>query len=135
MSLLSSNSNHLHFLKLGYKIFYPITNKMSCKSCNIIYLIACNKCYKQYVGQTSRKLKDRLNDYRCNIKIHKNTTIAVHFNNPLHTIFNLSITPIEQINSKSTTELLHREQFWMTILHTKCPHSLNNIHSYKKNLQ
>jgi len=101
---------------------------MSCESCNIIYLITCNKYYQQYIGQTYRKLKDRLNDHRCNIKLHKNTTIAVDFNNPLHDISTLSITPIEQINSKSTTELLHREQFWITTLqlHTKYPHGLNN---------
>ena len=28
------------------------------------YRIACNKCYKQYVGQTSRKLKETFNDHR-----------------------------------------------------------------------
>jgi len=41
-------------------------------------LITCNKCYKKYFGQTSRKLKERLNDHRRNIKLHKNTTIAIH---------------------------------------------------------
>ena len=30
------------------------------------------------------------------------------------------------VNSKSTTELLHGEQFWTTTLHTKYPHGLNN---------
>ena len=76
---------------------------------NFKYLITCNKCYKQYVGQTSTKLKERLNDYRCNIKLHKNTTIAVHFNNPLHNISNLSIAPTEQIDYKFPAELLCRE--------------------------
>ena len=92
-----------------------------------VYLITSNNCLKQHVGQTSRKLKIRLNDHRSNIKINKNTTISIHVNSPLHTISNLKITPIEQIDNKDPSELLRREQFWMNILQTKYPKRLNSI--------
>jgi len=107
------------------KIQYPITHTMTCDSNNIIYLITCTKCYKQYVGQTSRKLRMRLNGHRSDIKLNKNTTISIHFNSPLHTINNLKITPMEQIDSTDTSELLRREQFWMNALYTKYPNGLN----------
>ena len=53
------------------KIQYPITHTMCCDSHNSIYLINCTKCHKQYVGQTSRKLKTRLNEHRSDIKLNK----------------------------------------------------------------
>jgi len=108
------------------KIQYPITHTMCCDSHNIIYLINCTKCRKQYVGQTSRKLKMRLNEHRSDIKLNKNTTISIHFNSPLHTINNLTITPIEQLANNDPSELLSREQFWMNTLQTKYPKGLNN---------
>jgi len=59
----------------------------------------------------------RLNGHRSDIKLNKNTTISIHFNSPLHTINNLKITPIEQIDNKDASELLRREEFWMNTLY------------------
>jgi hypothetical protein len=35
-----------------------------CSSTNVIYLITCNHCRFQYVGQTGRKLRDRISEHR-----------------------------------------------------------------------
>jgi len=43
----------------------------------------------------------------------------------LYNISNLLATTIEQINSKSPSKRLRREQFWMTKLHTKYCNGLN----------
>ena len=37
----------------------PITNHIDCNSKNVIYMIQCNHCSKQYIGETKRRLKDR----------------------------------------------------------------------------
>ena len=31
---------------------------------NVIYMIHCNHCSKQYIGETKRRLKDRFNEHR-----------------------------------------------------------------------
>ena len=36
---------------------YPITQILSCKSKNVIYLVTCKKCNMQYVGSTSNEIK------------------------------------------------------------------------------
>jgi hypothetical protein len=40
------------------KVHATMTN-ISCRSSNLIYCITCRKCKKQYVGQTSLKIKSR----------------------------------------------------------------------------
>ena len=42
----------------------PITNHIDCNSKNVIYMIQCNHCSKQYIGETKRRLKDRFNEHR-----------------------------------------------------------------------
>ena len=30
----------------------------------VIYMVHCNRCHKQYIGETKRRLKDRFNEHR-----------------------------------------------------------------------
>ena len=36
---------------------------MNCATENVIYLISCKKCGIQYIGETSQKLKNRMNNH------------------------------------------------------------------------
>jgi len=98
---------------------------MNCNSFNVIYLITCLKCKLQYVGETYRKLKDRLNDHKSNIRTNKETAIGIHFRSALHNIKHLQIQPILQINTESHTDRLQQEKYWMDILKTFYPNGLN----------
>ena len=42
----------------------PITHHIDCNSKNVIYVVQCNHCFKQYIGETKRRLKDRFNEHR-----------------------------------------------------------------------
>jgi GIY-YIG catalytic domain len=101
------------------------TNTLSCNSSNIIYLIHCNKCFLNYVGQTSRMLKERLNNHRSDIKNNKPTAISIHFNSPQHNISNLEIMPIQQLITNNDAERLEIEKLWIKHLHTIYPKGLN----------
>jgi len=103
-----------------------LNSSMDCNSNNIIYLISCTKCKLNYIGQTKRKLKDRLNGHRTNIKHKRNTAIAIHFNNTNHKLTHLKISPIEQIYTNIEETRLKRENFWINTLNTKYPNGLNN---------
>ena len=61
----------------------PITNQIDCNSKIVIYMIQCNHCSKQYIGETKRRLKDRFNEHRRPVdnpsNISKLTTVSEHF--------------------------------------------------------
>ena len=106
---------------------HTITQNMKCSSTNLIYLITCKRCRIQYVGETSRSLRDRLADHRSNIATHKNTPIALHYNSFNHTINDLSAIAIELIPQDPLPRSLRRrrEQIWQKLLRTKFPDGLN----------
>ena len=47
-------------------IFIVIINTIfiTCDTKNLIYIIQCNRCNLQYIGETKRRLKDRFNEHR-----------------------------------------------------------------------
>jgi len=103
---------------------HTISDEMSCNSINTIYLITCTKCKFQYVGETGRTLRERFNNHRSDIKLHKNTAISIHFNDILHSYKNLSMIPIETISD--TVQRKGKESYWIFELDTYYPRGINN---------
>ena len=71
---------------------------------NLIYMIQCNRCHLQYIGETKRRLKDRFNEHRRTTDNPNNksnpTTAAEHFlSSPNHTAKDMILIPIEKIFS------------------------------------
>jgi hypothetical protein len=118
------------FYSTHYNSYYDINDTIYCSSKNLVYLITCKKCKLQYVGETSRQLRDRMNDHRSAIKLNKNTPIGLHFNLPEHTPLDLTVTPIELIKEfdprKSHSLRLKREHYWQQKLGTTYPIGINN---------
>ena len=80
---------------------------MTCDTKNLIYMIQCNRCNLQYIGETKRRLKDRFNEHRRTIDNpntkSKPTTAAEHFlSSPNHTANDMQLIPIEKIFSNRT---------------------------------
>jgi hypothetical protein len=107
------------------KLTFPITENFNCNSKNVIYLITCKKCQIRYVGQTSRSLKERLNNHRSDIRLNKNTAVAKHFNSPQHNVQHLTIIPIHNIENLNITDRLHLEKDYMKALDTIYPKGMN----------
>ena len=55
---------------VGAKEARKITDTISCKSKNLIYLIECKKCHHQYIGDTKRQLSGRFGEHRRSILNH-----------------------------------------------------------------
>ena len=49
---------------------YHINSKYDCNSINVIYLLTCKRCRKQYFGSTVTKFRLRFNQYKSNIKLY-----------------------------------------------------------------
>ena len=73
------------------------TSSMNCATDNVVYLISCRRCGVQYVGETSQKLRCRLNNHRNRLKNMTNLYLYNHFSSNGHTENDISIMPIEKI--------------------------------------
>ena len=100
---VGQNEYNLSASKEGQRI----NDNLNCKSKNLIYLFECEKCTKQYTGETKRQLHERFGDRRSIQNHHqliKPTPVSTHFNQPGHSIHHLLLTPLELIHDNSTRD-------------------------------
>ena len=110
--------------------YFTLKHTFNCKSTNIIYLITCKKCNKQYVGETGRSLSQRITDHISYGRLKKHTPTGLHFNLENHHISDFTIQPIEQICATNNNALMirrNRELLWQRLLHTSHPIGFNNL--------
>ena len=105
---------------------------VQCTTPNVIYLLTCNVCKKQYVGETKRAFVVRLKEHLADIRLKRDKPIANHINS--HSQSTKSVIPqiIECIKRDpellETTELRKkREVFWIYRLKTLIPNGLNKL--------
>ena len=81
-------------------------HNITCSSSNLVYMIQCNKCNVQYIGETKRHLSDRFGERRRAIEkaiakqhINQPTAVSDHFTLPAHSMDNIELVPLELITS------------------------------------
>ena len=105
---------------------HNIRTKLDCSSTHVVYAIQCSKCNLFYIGQTTQKLRQRFAAHRSDIRTHKNTTIALHFNLPGHNLDqHLEITPLTQITK---SDLEEHNKLQLTTLENKLIKKFDTIH-------
>ena len=121
---MASSSLHCKYLK-------AIKSNLTCNTKNLIYMIQCNRCNLQYIGETKRRLKDRFNEHRRTIDNpntkSKPTTAAEHFlSSPNHTANGMQLTPIEKIFSNRDSSFVFLVSFYcfLFILRYHCYFSI-----------
>ena len=117
-----------YFTSTRTRTTYTIRHNFNCTSSNLIYLITCKKCRKQYVGLTTKQLNVRVNHHRTSIINHKPIYLSAHFNFPDHSITDLSIQAIDTVASNCSNilqELQKLEKYWIQKLRTVQPLGLN----------
>ena len=106
---------------------FKLHNRFSCASTNIVYLVTCNKCNMQYVGETGRSLRDRVTDHVSCIRLKKPTPIGLHFNQAGHGLKHFTILAIEQFEENSESIRHMKESTWQHLLQTAHPLGINNL--------
>ena len=109
-------------------VTYTLRHNFNCTSTNIIYVITCSKCQKQYVGLTTQQLNVRINHHRSNIFNNKAIYLSRHFNLPDHAITNLSVQAVDCVQTNHPNplqELRVLEKYWIMKLRTLQPLGLN----------
>ena len=103
---------------------YVINHKFDCNDKCLIYLLTCNCCKKQYVGQTVDKFRFRWNNYKSNFRKHQRGETCMqqhlydHFCECNHKGFvnDVSITFIDKTDP---SDPLKREDYWRITLKTR----------------
>ena len=106
--------------------------KVCCKSSNLVYVITCKTCSKQYVGQTGRTIMERFQGHFGAIKREeKNTLINDHFNRMDHhgvqdfEIHVLDFIKVEAKSDEGKALRLKSESRWINRLRSAFPDGLN----------
>lgn len=104
--------------------------KYDCETSNVIYLINCTKCHKQYVGQSKRSFRKRMYEHMRYIKENIDQPTGKHFNLPEHRPSHAQFEIIEVIKSDPddprTADLRNKlEQSWIMKLRTIRPRGIN----------
>ena len=102
---------------------------------NVVYMITCRKCKKQYVGQTYRAYRDRITEHFGYIRRKKmDTATGKHFNLPGHTKFDMDhrvISVLRGACTRNNPKLLELEERLIERLRTMEPHGLNDKNSQR----
>ena len=86
---------------------FDVTHPFTCISKNIVYGIICKRCIIIYIGETGRRLADRITEH---IRYIRNNfygfPVAQHFNLPSHCSLNdFSVTAIIHCNCSNVNRL------------------------------
>ena len=109
-----------HVKSSASEYHHEIQHVVDCNSSNVIYLITCQKCRMQYVGETDRKLKDRFSEHQGYVRnkvLSKST--GKHFNLPGHSLSDMKIRVIEKIQNKDPFFRKQREHMYIYKFNTK----------------
>ena len=106
------------------------TNKTSCNTNNLIYLIECDNCGLQYIGQTKRSLRHRFHNHRFDILNNEKNLSRQPFQSIKirnfwllnYPNFQMPHTGIWGINDQETLVI---EQYFISLLKTYQPFGLN----------
>lgn len=102
----------------------------------MVYCIRCKKCKKQYVCQTKRTLKERINEHITRVKRkHLKTEVSKHFCDPNHNgMEDMEVFVMDFIFKRSNTpraETLRKriESNWIKRMQTQTPYAMNIMDS------
>jgi len=116
---------------------YQGPRNYSCKTKNVIYLITCKKCKKQYVGETSRSFEIRMKEHLRYIRNPRqyDEPTGRHFNGPNHKISDFSCRVIYKMYNEPIRNCPIRqskEEHFIDQLQTREPKGLNERYGRQK---
>ena len=92
----------------------------SCNTNGVVYMLTCSYCNKQYVGETGRKLKERIKEHITN-RNNNEKTIGTHYNLPGHQKAYFKVQILERVIPNTKFYRLVRKSFRMKKLDIMTP--------------
>ena len=82
----------------------PMKSAMDCQTRNLLYILLCSKCLKQYLGETSKTAETRfvghLNTIVQQCHVNTRTPVGQHFRAGAHSHSDVKFIPFEKIYSR-----------------------------------
>ena len=104
-------------------VTYKIQGKFNFQSKNVVHVIECTICHKQYIGETSQTVNATFRVHESFIRTNKENNIAEHFNTENHTPTSYTIKTVGQ--EVDNNKRLCLEESWIHLLDTIQPRGLN----------
>ena len=100
-----------------------------------MYLITCDICQQQYVGETKRSFGTRIKEHLADIKHKRDKPLSLHFRQKSHKTTKLTYQIIEIINKDPTSDIStkyrkEKEMYWIHQLRTIQPVGINSKNDY-----
>ena len=118
------DGNQKTFSSTNTRECYRLKGEFNCRTNGVIYLITCEKCKIQYVGQSGRSFHDRIREHMYSI-VKTENAIGIHFNSKGHNHLHMNATIVEKVFPNTPQYRLEREDYWIKTLNTKKPKGLN----------
>ena len=104
--------------------YIKIRSRFTCTSESVVYCISCENCDSLYIGQTGRRLADRVTEHLRDIKTNSaDKPVARHFNSLGHNIENLKVCILKKVDN--TNRRIQFESFIIKNLKTVYPFGMN----------
>lgn len=104
---------------------FRITQKIDPTDCNCIYLLICDQCNKQYVGETKNSILTRLWQHRHNARhgLELHTPLMQHIQ--LHKWESIKVAGLQCNFRWTEKERKAQERRWIFLLNSRHPYGLN----------
>ena len=82
-------------------------------------MIICDKCNVKYIGETERRLRDRISEHKTYITNDmKSKATGEHFNKPGHSVRDLRVVVLEKVKKIDENYRKEREKYMINMFDT-----------------
>ena len=110
----------------------PPKNKLTCELSNVIYIINCNQCGLQYIGETKRSIRNRMYEHYSSVQKFqpdKATPVSRHFTQKNHSVKSMEFSIVQWIvdptSPNATTRRRRQELYFIWAFPTLHPAGIN----------
>ena len=96
---------------------FEIRYEFTCKTKNLLYVISCSKCGKQYIGETGTELRLRMNVHRQQIRDPnlRHLKVSKHIHDCAQGEF--TVSPFYKLHTDNQTIREYKEAYFIRKLH------------------
>ena len=110
----------------------PPKHKLTCELSNVIYMINCNQCGLQYIGEIKRLIRNRMYEHYDSVQKfqpEKSTPVSRHFTQKNHSVKNMEFSIVQWMGDptspNATTRHRHQELYFIWAFPTLHPAGIN----------
>ena len=91
----------------------PPKHKVTCELSNVIYIINCNQCGLQYIGETKRPFRNRMYEHQNSVQKfqpEKSTPVSRHFTQKNHSLKNMEFSIFQWMGDPTSPNATSRRR-------------------------